>query len=335
MAIAIGTEVEGIDKRWSLFKEVPTIIDEKFEDGRGYALDALRVANETIDKLVDVANELNNIDVNISIEDITVPDIQDFVGETPDKPTIQLNLPPELTDTDDIQDALHDKLLADLQTPSPAISDDVEDAIFKKDTERALLAHQDNLDRISAEWSKRGFTLPDGMLWAALSQAEIEYANKRLDVSRDIAIKNFELTDTNMKFVVEKSLQWYATRIETYKTKVQAEIARVEAVVKAFLGEVEAFKAETMVYNSIIDVKIKKFDAQVRAALARAELLIKDAEIDMKNFEVTNNLKIEAMKAIGSINAQIVAGALSSVSAAVHMSASNASQYSYNTNPSY
>jgi len=42
-------------------------------------------------------------------------------------------------------------------------------------------------------------------------------------------------------------------------------------------------------------------------------------------------LRLEAMKAIGSINAQIVAGALSSVSASAQISASNSAQYGYSS----
>jgi len=328
-------EVEGIDQRWALFKAVPEIIDEKFEDGREYAQDALRTAKETINKLVEVASELERLDTHVPIEDIVPPDIGDFTGTIPATPTIELNMPDDLTAVDDIENAVHDKILHDLQDPGPAIPEAVETAMFERENERALLIHQDNVDRISAEWSKRSFTLPDGMLAALIAQADIEYANKRLDVSRDIAIKNFELSDQNTRFMVEKALQWYATRIETYKAKVNAEIARIDAIVKAFLGQAEIYKAGAQVYTATADVRIKKFDAQLKAVLARAELIIKDAEIDMTNYKMINELKIEAMKAIGAVNAQIVAGALSSVSAGVHMSASNASSYSYNTNPSY
>jgi hypothetical protein len=335
MATLLGTEVEGIEKRWALFKDVPKIIDEKFEDGREYAQDALRTATETIHRLEEIATELQNIDVDISIEDIVAPDIDDFVGTVPTTPTISLNMPDDLVDIQEIERAVHDKMLHDLNEGGPAIPEDVEDAIFKRESERGALLLDDTIDKIRDEWSKSGFTLPNGMLMANISQAVIEYNNKRADVSRDIAIKSFELSDQNTRFIVEKGLQWYATRIEGYKAKVQAEIARVDAVVRTFLGEVEVYKGTAQVYTALVDVKIKKFDAQVRAALARAELIIKDAEIDMKNYEILNNLKIEAMKAIGSINAQVVAGALSSVSAAAHISASDSGSYIYDTNPSY
>lgn len=319
----------GIEYRWSLFKDVPEIIDTKFEDGRGYAQDALRTATETIEKLSDLASELNEIDVNIPNFDLTPPSTDDFIGTPPVAPTIELNMPEDLTEADAMNTAIGEKLLHDIVNGGPAIPADVEEAIFDRENERALLIHQDNLDRISSEWSKRGFTLPDGMLAALITQANIDHANKRKDVSRDIAIKSFELGDQNTRFAIEKGIQFYITRVEVYKTKIQAEISRIDAIVKKYMAEVEVYKGSAEVYTSLLDSKTKVFDAQVKSAVARADLIIKDAEIDIKNFEMMNGLKIEAMKAIGSINAQIVAGALSSVSAGVHMSASNAASYSY------
>ncbi len=334
--MATGYEVEGIDQRWAGFKSVPKIIDEKFEDGRGYAQSAFRVAQETIQKLSDLAASLKPIDTNTAttLEDITPPAREDFVATAPSSPVIELNLPSNL-ETDDVETAVHDKLLKDIQSGGPAIPSDIEDAIFKRDSERSLLVHQDALDSISAEWAKRGFTLPNGMLNAVLAQAVIEYNNKRMDVSRDVTIKSFELGDANTKFAVEKGIQWLMTRIETYKAKVQAEIARIDAVIKKYLGQVEVYKGEAQVFMTLNDVELKRFDGELRLALAKADLVIKDASLDMKNYELLNNLKIEAMKAIGGVSAQEVAGALSSVSAGVHMSVSNAASYGYSTNPSY
>lgn len=320
-----------IKHRWDLFQKSQDIVDTKFEDGRDYAASAYRTAQETIQRLSDLAGQLRGIDVNLPLPaDLTPPDIDDFVGNAPGSPpTIELNLPGDLDEADEVNIAVREKLLHDITEGSPAIPQDIEDAIFNREYERAILVHQDNLDRISAEWAKRGFTLPDGVLGALLAQAEIDFANKRLDVSRDIAIKSFELSDSNTKFAIEKGIAWYAMRIQTYTAKVQAEIARIEAIVKAYLGEAQVYQATAQVYGALTDAKVKKFDSEVRMALASAELIIKDAELSMKNYELLNRLRIEAMKGIASVSAQLVAGALSSVSASAHISATNSASYSY------
>ena len=96
------------------------------------------------------------------------------------------------------------KELADAVTlETTAIPDDIEDAMFDRNTERDWQLHLDALDNIASEWSKRGFTLPNTNLSAALSMEEIDYRNKRMDVSRDIMIKNWEITDANTKFAVK------------------------------------------------------------------------------------------------------------------------------------
>jgi hypothetical protein len=332
-----GYEVEGIEKRWAAFKAVPEIIDEKFEDGRAYARDALRMASETINRLSDIALSLRAIDTNMGspLKDIDIPDLDEFVGEAPTTPTIEMHMPDDIDEVDEIGDAVHDKLVHDIQEGGPAISEEVEEAIFKRGTERDAILLNEALDKISSEWSKRGFTLPNGMLNAELGQQVIEYTNKRLDVSREISIKSFELGDTNTKFAIERGIQWIGSRIEIYKAKVSGEIARIDAIVKKYLGEVEVYKGKATVYSTLSDIQIKKFDTELKLGIAKADLTIKAAEVDMKNYELLNSLKIEALKAIGSINAQEVAGALSSVSAGVHMSVSNAGNYAYSTNPSY
>ena len=189
--------LEGLEDRWSLFDTVPTIVDEKFEDGRELTQSQLTAMNATI-------NEIRELAESVDLETTAIPDA--------------------------IVDAMQDK-----------------------EYEQALLIHNDTLDAITSEWSKKGFELPNTNLLAALAMENINFGNKRLDVNRDILIKNWELTDANTKFAVKL-----------------------------------------------------KYD-----------------------------LKMEALKTIAAINAQMVAGAFSSVSASVYMSAQNSAQYSYSSNPSY
>jgi len=326
----VSTE-PGLENRWTLFKTLPELVDKKYEQGMGYAEDAFRIAQETISKLERLASELIPIVLDINLDDITPPSIDDFVGSPPDPITVDFNMPTDLTESDEVLTAIKDKLYNDITTGGPAIPESVETAIFDRELERSELVHADELDNISAEWSKRGFVLPDGMLAQLLAQAEINYTNKRLDISRDISIKSFELSDTNTKFAVQQGLVWYNTRVETYKAKIQAEIARIEGIVKAFLGEAEVYKANAQVYEALTDAKIKKFDSEVKIELVNAEVLMKEAELNMKNYEMLNTLKIESMKAISAVAAQLVAGALSSVSAAVHLQAQNSADYKTST----
>ncbi len=326
---------DDIEQRWSIFSTATQIVDEKFEDGRGYALDALNMAYTTITQLRDIASSLELIDTNTVFTDIEVPNAGSFTTAAPAAPAIVWNLPSGITNIDEMEDVIEAKLLSDIQSSSPAISPTVETAIFERESERAVILHQETLDNISDEWSKRGFTLPNAFLLAVLSQSEIDYTNKRLDISRDIAIKNFELTDANMKFAVQQGLAFVVNRIEIYKAQVSTEISRIDALVRTYLGETQVYQTLAQVFAALADIDFKTFDATLRKEVAHAELVIKNTEIAMRNYETLNGLKIEAMRAIGSIDAQIVAGAMSSVSASAHITASNTADYNYITNPSY
>ena len=455
------TEPSGIENRWILFDTVPTIVDEIFEDGRTYAADALALANAVIEDLRQVGKTLNTIDTTTSITYITPPDAGDFTKSIPSSPntdfigptaplpgytdiikptppssgSTDFNKPTAPADTDDLQYVLRSKLINDISNGTSAISESVETAIFERETERALLIHQDNLNNISAEWAKRGFTLSNAILGSLLSQSEIDYANKRLDVSRDIAIKNFELSDSNTKFAVQQGNVYIGNKITLYKIEVDAEIGRIESIIKKFLADIESYKTEgnlesarvdsiikkfladieayktegniedarvssvikkflgdievykaegnieiatvdsvikkylgdieklktegnleaarvdsiikkfladieaykvsAQTFTSLADINIKEFEGALKQETIKAELLIKNVEIDIKNFEVENNLKIEADRAIGSINSQVVAGALSSVSASVNMGATDSGDYNFSSDPSY
>jgi hypothetical protein len=329
-------EATGIENRWLLFDTVPNIVQEKFEDGRASALAAFTTAQAIIEDLRQMGKTLNTIDTSTSINRITPPDSGSFTGTIPPTPTgTDLNMPEAPSDTDALQYVIKSKLINDISNVVAAIPDSVETAIFSKDSERAAIVLQDTLDNISAEWSKRGFTLPNAMLSAGLEQAIIEHGNKREDISRDIAIENFKLTDTNVKFAVQQGIAYNLYKVEVFKSQVSAEIARVRSIVDTFLGEVEAYKTSAQAFSTLADVKVKEFVATVDQEKIVAELLIKNVEIAIKNFEVEYGLKIEADKAIGSINAQIVAGAFSSISASVHMDASDSASYGFSSNPSY
>ena len=325
---------DDIALRWSIFQNAMTIVDEKFEDGRTYAVSALATATQVMDDIRTIASELNAIDTDVLLQDVTAPVISDFTETKPTAPDVTATFPDAPSDTE-LQGNIESKLSTMIAGETQAVPTSVQDAILAKDSERDAQILQDALDTISDEWSKRAFSIPNAMLISNLSQATIEHGNKRTDKSRDILIKNWELSDANIKFAIERGITFLLQRVEIYKTEISAEATRIDAILRKYLGELEGYKTQAQVHSVLADIDFKSFDAELKYEMARAELLIKNAEIDIKNFEVMKTLRLEAMKGIGSINAQIVAGALSSVSASAQISASNSADYRFSTDPSY
>jgi len=229
----MGTTVD----RWSLFETAPALVTEKFEIAQEYAQNAYRMAMEAIRSLIDIAGELELINTNITIDEIGVftpgsltaipPTKPDFSMEFPNAPSEPTNLidvvfgqlpkfpdPPatggigagDNSYTSSLISALQSKLLADLQDGGNGIDPDIETALFQRESERAFQVHNDAKDRIASEWSKRGFSIPSGALAAMLMEEEINFTNKRLDISRDIAIKSFELAQANTHFAIQQAI---------------------------------------------------------------------------------------------------------------------------------
>jgi hypothetical protein len=319
---------DDIAQRWAIFAQSMTIVNEKFEDGRTYATSALSQATQIMNDIKTIALELNVIDIDATLGTVTPPVISDFTDTKPTKPDTTTNFPSSPT-TSELEDLIQSKLITLVQGESQGIPENIQDAIIAKDSERDALILEDTLDKINDEWSKRGFSLPNAMLVANLQQAITEHGNKRTDKSRDILIKNFEMSDANIKFAIQQGTAFILQRIQIYQAEITAEAARIDAIVKTYLGELQGYQTSAQVHSVLADIDIRSFEAELKYELARADLLIKNAEIDIKNYEVIKQLRLAAMDSIGKINSQIVAGALSSVSAAAQISASNSGQYQY------
>ncbi len=138
--------------------------------------------------------------IEISIADITVPEItvSDIVAS---------EIVPSANEyTSVLNDAIRSKLLSNIQDGGTGLSAEVEAAIFAREGERSAQALQDAIDKTTAQWAKMGFTLPDGLLTSEMIALNEAYLNRRLDTSRDIAIKQAELEQENLKYSIQDAV---------------------------------------------------------------------------------------------------------------------------------
>jgi hypothetical protein len=91
-----------------------------------------------------------------------------------------------------------DRLTSNINNGGTGLSADVEAAIWARQKERDEQQLEDSTDKLTSMWAKKGFSLPDGLLASSLSDLQKEWMNKRLDVSRDISIKQAELEQSNL-----------------------------------------------------------------------------------------------------------------------------------------
>ena len=185
-----------------------------------------------------------------------------------------------------IKTALQNKILNDILNGGTGLNPSVEMEIWRREEERSRLALEEAKEKIAAEWSKRGFSLPDGVLAEQLAQAEREYANKRMDVSRDIAIKQAELAFQNTQFIIQQGLALESTLInfanavaqrafESTKALQDVSIAIFNASLAKYQVQLEAYKTKAAVFETLIRGEIGKaefYKAQVAAAQVTADV---------------------------------------------------------------
>jgi hypothetical protein len=221
-----------------------------------------------------------------------------------------------------IEEPLRELFVNTLSGSRIAIDPAVEEDIWSREYERSKRALQDTKDNIAAEWSKRGFSLPNGVLSARLQEADLAYQEKRLDVSRDIAIKNAEMTNQNtmeaMKYSIDylkesmnmvmflKKWIWEAklaikqsqiALFEAYVKKYNADTAMYTALLNGrvdiakakaqiFAAEVEAYSAQVRAITQQIESRAKVFATQVDLYRAQVEAYAQKANLAMKVYDL-------------------------------------------------
>lgn len=218
-----------------------------------------------------------------------------------------------------IKDILFDRIV----NGGTGIPAEVEQDIWDRNLERDQQALQDGIDVLAAQWGKLGWSLPDGMFAYSVAQLNNEFNNKRLDTSREIAIKQAELEQANinealkltaaieeayntvcigyinaassaMKTSAEVAVALYNTTVQYYSILIEAYRAKAEVyktLVEARAADVEVYRALIAAYQAGVDVdkaKIELYLAQIQAEDSK----LKAYDSELKSIAT----RIDAMK---------------------------------------
>lgn len=227
-------------------------------------------------------------------------------------------------------DALRATLENRIENGGTGLSASVEDAIWQREHEREELAMQDAMDKVAETWAAKGFSLPDGCLAEQFTQIHTEYMNKRLDRSRDIAIKQAELEQANVlkaieeagklehvlmtfamdgfslafecsKAVAQASIDVFKSELEKYNIGVQAYRTQCEAykiIVEGEIAKCEAFKVRIEGLKAIAmldESMVKAYEAQIKACTTLVEMYKTDVQANMALIEA-EKVKMEVFK---------------------------------------
>lgn len=208
----------------------------------------------------------------------TIPTL-DLVEPTP----YSYTLGPEYASA--LLDALKAKLLERMAGGTgldPAVEAAIWDRARTRETQLGL-ANEAEIMRAS---EALGFQLPAGVLAAQLREAQQNYYDKLSGFSRDVAIKQAELEQANLKDTIAAGMQMEAQLIdysykleqltfESAKTAAENALGIYNAGVEAYKALLSAYQTYATVYKTIIEaemMKVEVYKAEIDAEQAKADI---------------------------------------------------------------
>lgn len=171
---------------------------------------------------------------------------------------------------------------------------EVEDAIYARAQAKNDLEAKRVQDAVLADTAARGFTLPTGVMAAAMIRARQDAANNNAKAANEIAIAQAEMEQKNLQFAVTTSAGLRATvlnatlsymqnlttingqALDYAKSVLSSIIEMYNTSVKAFTAKLEAYKTEASVYEvrmrgALTGVEIYKAEISALQALTQVD----------------------------------------------------------------
>lgn len=333
------------------------LVNDKYKMAMEFAEESIIDTRDTLDKLSVAIEQLKAIDYVVSINDVPPIDL----GLLPTPPVIpgvsapstpvppekiaipridisDLNLPSiddlimpdalttinagDNTYTSPLLSAIKARLMMDVVNGGVGIDPDVEMDIYNREYERNLQELADAKNRVISDWSKRGLPLPDSTLVNALNMLELEYSNKRNELSRDIRIKQAELAQHNTQFAMQQAVQLesilinftnavsqrildasrsmvemqiaatnaiiskYRAMVDIYTAVVNARIEEAKGIAQVYMAEVEAYRAHLAGEMARMDAELKTFFTELDVYKVKAGVFSDLTKLNLGIFEV-------------------------------------------------
>ena len=192
----------------------------------------------------------------------------------------------------------------------------VEQAIWDRARSRETKTALANEAEVMRASEAMGFQLPSGVLAAQLREAQQNYYDKLSGLSRDVAIKQAEMEQENLKQTIAQGMQ-LESQLTDYSYKMEQltfESAKFvadnaiqvhNAALDQFKALLQAYEAYASVYKTIIDAQLAKaevYKAQLQGEQAKAD--VNQALVQQYKAEVEAGMaQVEIYKAqVGAAN---------------------------------
>lgn len=243
----------------------PTFSDHDFPVEPSYSLPSVPVVNDIVIPTF-ISNDIAGITA-------TLPSFTDSV------PTVGTISDVGDVAHDTLMQAIKSKLESNIINGGTMLDATVEDDIFNRDLERREQALRDALDKITEQWAKLNWTLPDGLLASQLTALQTEYTNKNLESSRTIAIEQAKLEQQGMfeslklgigveQVILDSSNKYAQRALDAAKSTADVTMAIFKNRIDRYNAMVAAYKADAEAYKSRIDAEVaraQQYKTQIEA----------------------------------------------------------------------
>lgn len=253
------------------------------------------------------------LDSNVPVLEAVAPSVREYV--------------PGAAYTSSLLQAMQASLQDRIENGGTGIKPEVEQAIWDRAREREFRSQADALAELE-RMEELGYALPPGVFLDARVKIQTETNYTTAGLSRDIAIKQAELEQENVKLALanatqlEGSLMTYRNQVEqrlfdSCRYATEAGISLYNAKVQAYTAFVDAYKTKVAIYEAQIRGELARVDVyktQIQAEQAKADInksLVEEyrvlTEVALSNVEIfkAEISAIQARATIESLKVQI------------------------------
>lgn len=212
----------------------------------------------------------------------------------------------------------------------------VETAIWDRARDREAAIAQANMDDLQRTGEGMGFMLPTGYIAAQLRQEQRNYYDKTSGLSRDVAMKQAELEQSNMQHAIEKATAYEDALASIIQRRTGLIVDEYRAKTEGYRAEVEVFRAEIEAYSAQVSSDIKHWEVEVKQYEATQNYVLNAQKMNTEITRANLATVLEAAKTSAQMYAQLAAAGYSLInaSASVSAGATNSVSYSYGNDTS-
>lgn len=201
--------------------------------------------------------------------------------------------------------AIQAELTRRLVAGGTGIRPEVEAQIWARARSREAAVSAANVAEVMRNAETSGFSLPSGAMAAQLREAQKTALGKYAELSTDIAIKQAELEQTNVRHAIEQGVQLESRLIDytnammgrafdAAKYLAENAVQVYNSLVAQYRANLEKFSAAVTVYRALIDAERAKVDAysaevggeRAKVEINRALVDQQKLQIDLRNAEI-------------------------------------------------